>query len=276
MSYQPQIPLAGIGGWRFLQRTETTQRAAFENGAQLRREIAYFEENIGSVTSAAELVGNRRLLGVALGAFGLEDEIDKRAFIRKVLEEDALDPSSLANRLSNPAYKKLADAFGFGELSGARTGDAAAMQKVVDAYRTRAFEVAVGETDNNMRLAMNFEREIVELAAGDGKSWFAVLGSTPLRKVVEKAFGLPSQFVNVDIDRQAKILREKAQRLFGSDSLTVFQDPANVEKMITRFLARAQIEEGVGGTSAASNALILLQSANGGGSKGLYNLLYGA
>ena len=38
--------------------------------------------------------------------------------------------------------------------------------------------------------------------------------------------------------------------MFGTDSLTVFQDPAAVEKMIDRFLARAQIEDGVTGTSA--------------------------
>ena len=43
--------------------------------------------------SAADLVADRRLLKVALGAFGLEGEIDKKAFIRKVLEEGTDRPS---------------------------------------------------------------------------------------------------------------------------------------------------------------------------------------
>ena len=87
MSFQPQIPLQGIAGWRFLERTQETQQAAFDKGPQMAREIAYFEENIGKVTSTAELMSDRRLLKVALGAFGLEQDIDKKAWIRKILDE---------------------------------------------------------------------------------------------------------------------------------------------------------------------------------------------
>ena len=74
------------------------------------------------MTSAADLVADRRLLKVALGAFGLEGEIDKKAFVRKILEEGTADPASLANRLTDKSYYKLAEAFGFGDLGGARTG----------------------------------------------------------------------------------------------------------------------------------------------------------
>ena len=125
-----------------------------------------------------------------------------------------------------------------------------------------------------MRLALNFRREIASLAAGEGGSWFAVLGSKPLRQVVEKAFGLPSAFSQIDLDKQAAILRERADDLFGSDSLTVFQDSANVDKLIDRFLARAQIEAGAGATGPAANALALLQGLNADrGTSGLWNLI---
>ncbi len=60
MSFQPTIPLAGIAGWRFLERTQEAQKAAFEKGPALQREIAHFMEKIGSVTSAADLVADRR------------------------------------------------------------------------------------------------------------------------------------------------------------------------------------------------------------------------
>ena len=113
--------------------------------------------------TAADLVGDRRLLKVALGAFGLQDEIDKRAFIRKVLEGSTSDPTSLASKLTDPAYKKITDAFGFGDLGGAKTGGADFAATIVGAYKTRAFEAAVGDADNDMRLAMNFGREIADL-----------------------------------------------------------------------------------------------------------------
>jgi hypothetical protein len=273
MSYRPVVPLPGIAGWRFLERTQARQQAAFEDGAALRREVAHFDASIASVKTAADLVADRRLLSVALTAFGLEAEIDKRALVRRVLEEGTTAEGAMATRLTDPAWRKLSAAFGFGD-AGARTGEAGFAAGIIAAYKARAFEVAVGETDNDMRLALNFRREIAALAAGGGGSWYSVLGSKPLRAVFEKAFGLPAAFAQIDIDKQAEMLRDRADRLFGSDSLAVFQDKANVDKLIDRFLARAQIEQGAAATGPAAAALTLLRSMNAAdGSRGLSNLL---
>lgn len=273
MSFQPQIPLTGPAGWRFLQRTQAAQETAFEKGPQLRSEIAYFAANIGGITSAADLVADRRLLKVALGAFGLEAEIDKKAFVRKALESDMADPAAFANRLTAPGYKALATAFGFGSAGGARTAAPGFADRIAAAYKTRAFEAAVGETNNDMRLAMNFRREMAELSKGaEGGSWFTVLGSKPLREVVEKAYGLPGSFGRIDIDRQRDTLRDKTSALFGTPNLTAFADPANVQKVIDRFLARAQLDSGPSAAAPGSGALTLLRNAAE-GSQGLYNLL---
>jgi len=273
MSFQPQIPLTGPAGWRFLQRTQAAQQAAFEKGPQLQRDLDYFAENIATVTSAADLVADRRLLRIALGAFGLEGEIDKKAFIRKVLDEGTEDPASFANRLTAPGFKELASAFGFGNVTGARTADPGFAERIGGAYKVRAFEAAVGETNDDMRLAMNFRREMAQLSRGaEGGSWFTVIGSTPLRQVVEKAFNLPAAFGRIDVDRQRDTLREKTSAMFGTPNLTAFADPANVQKMIDRFLTRAQLESGPAGSTAGSGALTLLRNAAG-GSQGLYNLL---
>jgi hypothetical protein len=275
MSFQPTIPLPGIAGWRFLERTQASQQAAFETGAELTRDIAYFEEKIAGITTAAELVADRRLLKVALGAFGMESEIDKKAFVRKVLEESTADPSALANRLTDKSWLKLAKAFGFGDPGGAKTGEVGFAAKIVAAYKTRAFEAAVGDADNNMRLAMNFRREIAELSqqGEDGASWFTILGSKPLREVFEKAYGLPAQFGQIDIDQQRDILADKTGGLFGGDSVAVFKDPEAVERVINRFLARAQVEAGPSAITPGAGALMLLQNATASGSQGLLNLI---
>ena len=275
MSFQPTIPLPGIAGWRFLERTQASQQAAFEKGPELTRDIAYFEEKIAGVTSAAELVADRRLLKVALGAFGMESEIDKKAFVRKVLEESTSDPASLANRLTDKSWLKLAKAFGFGDPGGGRIGEVGFAAKIVAAYKTRAFEAAVGEADNSMRLAMNFRHEIAELAAQgeDGASWFTILGSKPLRQVFEKAYGLPEEFGQIDIDQQREVLADKTGRLFAGDTVAVFKDPEAIEKVITRFLARAQVEAGPTATTPGAGALTLLRNATASGSQGLLNLI---
>lgn len=276
MSYVPAIPLSGVAGWRFLERTAERQQATFEKSAEVRRAVAYFEEKIGSVTSAADLVADRRLLEVALTAFGLEGEIGKKAFVRKVLEEGTTAEGALAVRLADPAWKKLSAAFGFGDgdTGGGRTAEPGFAATIVAAYRTRAFEAAVGQADNDLRLAMNFRREIASLATeGEaGASWYRILGSKPLRAVFETAFGLPSGFVNLDIDRQRDILAERTGAAFGGDTLAAFADPRVVEKMIARFLARAQIDAGSAVPTAASGALALLRGMNS-GTSGLFNLL---
>lgn len=275
MGFSPVIPLDGLAGWRFLQKTQTKQQASFEKSAEVQRDIAYFTENIGKITRAEDLVADRRLLKVALGAFGLEGEIDKKAFVRKVLEEGTSDPKALAARLTDKSFAKLSDAFGFGSSTGARTATAGFAAKITDAYKTRAFEVAVGDVNDNMRLAMNFKREIATLAASDTASWFSVLGSKPLRQVVEGALGLPKEFSQLDIDKQKEIIVDRIDRQFGGDTLKVFADPQVVEKMIDRFLVRAQIAEGTGASGTpAANALALLQASNGGASSsGIFNLL---
>ena len=270
MSFTPVIPLSGIAGWRFLQRTEAVQKAAFDKSPEVQKDVAYFAEKIGKVTSAADLVADRRLLKVALGAYGLGDKIDAKAFIRKALEEGTEDKAAFANRLSDTTYAKMALAFGFGNATGARTADPGFAAKITEAYKTNAFQAAVGKASDTIRLAMNFRDQIGDLAAGDGKSWFSVLASKPLREVFQGAYGLPAAFVNIDIDKQRDMLAAKTGQLFGKDALSAFQDPQAVEKVLRQFLATAQIREGVAPGSRGAGALALLQ---GGSSAGLLNLL---
>lgn len=45
---------------------------------KIRNDEAYFRAKIGSVKTAEQLVSDRRLLKVALGAFGLEADINNR------------------------------------------------------------------------------------------------------------------------------------------------------------------------------------------------------
>jgi len=113
MTFQPVLPLGGYSGWRYLQSTLQTQQAQFAQSASQAVDRAYFRENIDSIHSAEELVSDYRLLRVALGAFGLQDDLPNRAFIRQVLEQGTDADTDLANRLANKSYRALAEAFDF-------------------------------------------------------------------------------------------------------------------------------------------------------------------
>lgn len=275
MTFVPAIPLSGIPGWQLLQRTQEAQFETFEKSPQLDREITYFQENIWKVTSAEELVNDRQLFKVALGAFGLEDEIDKKFFIQKALQEGTDDPGSFANSLVDPRYAKISEAFGFGNLAGPNNILSDFSTKIVAQYKERQFEVAVGEADNALRLAMNFKREISDYANAsdpDGTAWFSLMGSTPMREVMEAALSLPSAFGSLDVDLQQSTFREKSRSVFGDSSLAVFNDPEIVDKAINTYLAREQIKSGPTALTAGAGALQLLQNS-GLGAGGLGGLL---
>lgn len=277
MSFQPVVPLSGIPGWRFLQSTEQAQRATFERSGLMERDAEYFRQNIANVATADDLLADRRLLRVALGAFGLDEDIGKTAFLRKVLAEGTDDPGSFANRFVDPRYRELSAAFGFGNLGGPQTLRPGFAGEVVSAFRERQFEIAVGNQDTDMRLALGFRREIGRYASdpnADSAAWFRILGSQPLRRVFEAAYNLPSQFGGLDVDQQRDILRDRTQDLFGSRSLAVFRDPAAVEKLIDRFLVAQQALNGPSASAPGAAALTLLQNAAGGaGSAARINLI---
>ena len=81
MTYSPAIPLGGYAGWAYLKRTMTAQTTAFNASPDLKSDEDYFRAKIGQITTADQLVNDRRLLKVALGAFGLDKDIDNKFFI---------------------------------------------------------------------------------------------------------------------------------------------------------------------------------------------------
>ncbi|MGI9388684.1 MAG: hypothetical protein ACR2O1_01390 [Boseongicola sp.] len=91
MTYQPVVPAGGNVGWNFLSRTRDAQQDAFNASSQVVRDTEYFREKIGGVQTAEDLVSDRRLLSIALGAFGLAEDVGNKFFVRKVLEEGTLD-----------------------------------------------------------------------------------------------------------------------------------------------------------------------------------------
>ncbi len=273
MPYQPIIPIDGYGGWLFLQRTLDRQVTTFNEAADFNRDVEYFRENIYNATNVEDLVTDRRLLKVALGAFGLEDEINKQAFVRKILEEGTIDSKSFANRLNNQQYKDLATNFPYG--NGGFFPSTPVVERIIQQYKDRSFEVAVGEVNTDMRLALNFERTIGEVASTEGSEktlWFKIMGDRPLRAVFETAYNLPTEFSQLDIDQQAEVFATKTRREFGDRSPSVFTDPKNIEKMIRVFTARSQINAGPSALTPGFSGLAVLQ-ASGFGASASQNLL---
>lgn len=262
MSFQPVVPMTGYAGWRFLQRTMDAQVAAFESTPAIANDAAYFRANIGKVTSAADLVADRRLLGVALGAFGLGADIGSKAFIQQVLEGGTTDSGALANKLSDKRYLALTRSFGFGDLPVPRTALSTFPDEILTKYRDASFRAEVGQQDDTMRLALNLGpalKDVLDQTKGADAQWFAVMGNAPLRQVFEGALGLPASFGKLDIDQQLTEFKTRAQATFGTSALADLADPAQQDRMIRLYLVRSQANA----TTIASGASIALSLLGG-------------
>ena len=263
MTFQPLVPATGLVGWVFLTNSMDRQTDVFNKSPELVRDTDYFTANIREIETADALVNDRRLLRVALGAFGLQDDINNRAFIQRILEEGTKDDDALANRLTDSRYKELADAFSFDRLIGPRTQNESFAGEIIDLFRARSFEVAVGQQDEALRLALNASRELGEIVIKDESEdarWFTILGQQPLRKVLETALGLPSAFSQLDLDRQLEEFKDRASRQLGIEKLEDLGDQEALDKLIERFLLRDQAAA-FSVQSSGSIALTLLQSA---------------
>ena len=275
MPIPPAVPFTGLAGLKFLDRTYDRQFGLFSSSPDIEREVDYFLDKAADVRSVDDLMGDRRLLRVAIGAFGLDDDIDKGAFIRKVLADGTVDQRSFANRLVEPAYREMSAVLGFGDVGGYLFQEST-RQKIADDFKARQFELSVGEQDVDLRLAMNFRREAVRIVGEGGSDntiWLKLLGSQPLRSVIESALSLPSSFATIDLDKQIEIITERADRFLGSDGPNAFNDAEVMGQFVDRFLLNSQVANGfVSDNTPGLTALTVLQSAGvgTGASTGLF------
>ncbi|AUH33396.1 DUF1217 domain-containing protein [Paracoccus tegillarcae] len=260
MSYQILTGTGGLAGWNMLQRTAAQQKQLLAADPLVARSTQYFRENIARTDQAADLVSDYRMLSVALGAHGLESDIGSKAFIRKILESPRSDDDALVNRLSDKRYLRLANSFGY-DLGNQIVATPEFADRMINKYIDLEFERRVGEGDQNLRLSLNAQRELRQMAGRDSSEntmWYEVMGNPPLRKVFEQAFGFSSAYGRLPIDRQLAEFTAKAEAVFGSSSFDVIATEAGIDKLVQTFLLRSQLSEG-GGASSYSIALTLLR-----------------
>ncbi|MHA6327113.1 DUF1217 domain-containing protein [Roseivivax sp. CAU 1753] len=261
MTFLPVVIGSGLSGWAFLKATREAQEQAFNKSAEVARATSHFQEKIGDVTSAQDLVSDRSMRLVALQAFGLQDDVDNVYFVKRILEGGTSESDALANRLADDRYRAFSAAFGFGEPLPPKTSNPSLAGDIVERYKSQSFELAVGTQDESLRLGLFFERSLPELVAkgsANDTAWFEIMGTPPLRQVFETALGLPQSFGQLDIDFQLEALKDKARDRFGTDLVSDLVKPEIQDKIIQSYLLRDQLNTGLS-VSGAQTALLLLQ-----------------
>jgi hypothetical protein len=228
---------------------------------------AYYEANIGKVTSVQQFVGNYRLLSYALDAYGLGNQINSTALITKVLQGGVANPKSLANTLGGQ-WQAFAAAFDFGDEGAASISTASAVKTTTSNYIEQQLESDQGQQDPGVQLALYFER-----VAPTVSSAYGILADKNLLEVVQTIFGLPAETSGSNIDAEASEISKVLP-------MSELQDPTKLKQLTERFTAMYDLDYGptsgstssltvTGGnsssteTSAASSILAGVISSNG-------------
>ncbi|OUR75590.1 hypothetical protein A9Q83_17405 [Alphaproteobacteria bacterium 46_93_T64] len=214
----------------------------FEAQPTTARDIEKFKSEIVNVKSVDDLMKNRTLLSVTLSAFQLESELDKYAFVEKMLSEDPEDDDSLVNKLVEPRWTKLSKAmYGLNQDPDFFLNEAN-VNAILEGYKTNEFEKFEGQNAEGIREAMYFKR-----LAGDVEEVPQILADKSLMQVVRVGLGLPESFLSLDYEQQ------KA-RLIKEVDIEDFKDPEKIDKMVERFLIMTEINN----TDPTANPLISL------------------
>jgi hypothetical protein len=266
-SYTASLPLTGVEGWTVLQKTVEKQKQTMQKSAYIKREIAYFKEQLPKTDTTEKLMKNPRMLRFALTAFGLEDQLNSQALVKKILDGGTDDAKSLANRMKDYRYQDFANTFGYGNAVKPTFESKSFAQSIVDRYVGQQLQNAVGEQDNDMRVALYAQDRLGKMSTKygiQGSGWYYVIADKPLREMFNTVFGLPDSFVQIDVDRQKSVYEARASAMFGKKDLTAFSDPKQIDKLVKRYLAISSANNsGLNTTSSAGIAYTLLSSAIG-------------
>lgn len=208
-------------------------RATIESEASVKRETAYFRENIGKVTNADDLMKDYRLFSYTMKAFGMSDMLYAKALVKKLLNEGVTDKSAMANQMTNPLYKDLATAFDFSGKGPGLTSALGFADAVVAKFVQATMETNEGKDNEGVRLALYFKRK-----ASSFTKPMEILADKAALKFIQTTFGIPKEASGADIDTQVR----QISKLLDMKDL---QDPEKVDRLIQRFSAMYDMSNGM-------------------------------
>ncbi|MCG6115531.1 MAG: DUF1217 domain-containing protein [Mesorhizobium sp.] len=189
----------------------------------LKENTDYYMANIKSVRSIDDFLNDDRIYQFALRAKGFDGELPTKQVVRTMLEGGISDPDSPANRSPDERFAKLVETFNFARYGEEATTISAAQKPAVDKYMRQTLEEEAGSQNEGVRLALYFER-----MAPNMTSYFEILGDRAVGSVVRTILGLPDAVAQLDVDKQAALIKSRID-------IEDFKDPEKLQELLARF-----------------------------------------
>jgi hypothetical protein len=199
------------------------------NDPALKENTDYYMSKIGSIRSIDDFLADNRIYTFAMRAHGFDGTLPGKDLVRSMLEGGIDDPDSLANTHEDERFRNLVESFNFARYGEHATTINPAQQPAIDKYLRQTLEEDAGAQNEGVRLALYFER-----MAPDITSYYAILGDRAIATVVRTILGLPDAVAQLDIDKQAQLLKSRLD-------IEDFKDPEKLAKLVDRFTTMWEI-----------------------------------
>ena len=206
------------------EQNQTKDIAQVAAQTDVARDLAAFKAGVASATSPSQLLANPAVLKVLLTANGLGDQVDYTALATQALLSDTSDPTSLANKLPNTAWKSTAETYQFATAGLSVIQQPGVIQTISDAYAEVTWRNSLDAAHPGLSNALTFRAEASTISSID-----QILGDPVLRDVVTTSLGLPLEIAFQPLEAQEKAIGDQLD-------ISKFKDPKFTESFIQRYL----------------------------------------
>jgi hypothetical protein len=221
---------AGVSGQASVQALASAERNQTQDikltAAQpiVQHAITAFTQAVTSAKSVTQLLANPAVMNVLLTANGMSDQIGFTALATQALTSKLSDSTSLANRLTDPRWKTLAQTYNFAANGLKAIQNPAAIAAIANSYAKATWQTTQDTVTPGLSNALTFKANASTITSVD-----QILGDPTMRNVVTTALGIPEQIAFQSLNAQETAISSRVD-------IKQFQDPKFVETFVQRYL----------------------------------------
>ena len=211
------------------EQNQTKDIAAEAKTPEVQRDVAAFRKAVASAKDVKTLLANPAVQKVLLTANGLGDQIGSTGLVTKALMSNTSDPKSLANQLTNTAWKSTAATYSFATKGLAVLQNPKVLDTVASAYAEVSWRKSLDATTPGLSDALTFRTTVA-----NAKNVDDILGDPVLRRVVTTTLGIPQEIANQTLNAQETAITSRVD-------IKQFKNKSFVETFAKRYLLQTSL-----------------------------------
>jgi Protein of unknown function (DUF1217) len=216
---------------------------------QVARDIATFTAQVAAAKSPATLLQNPTVLKVLLTANGLGDQVQYTALAQKALLSNTDDSNSLADQLTDTAWKSTASLYDFANKGLSVLQEPTTISTITNAYAEVLWRQSLDATTPGLSNALAFRDEASTITSVD-----QILGDPVMRNVVTTALGIPETIATQDLPAQEQAITSRLD-------ITQFKNPAFVNTFVQQYLIQTNLTGSSSGSTPPTLDQLAVQGA---------------